>query len=198
MLGFFKKEEFLTDKNGVQVPKSKIKPLDLERHGVVMEIVCGLASAKAELKKAEDKNSELMDAFCHKMADRYGAAIGGIKGNITLYSFDGKYKVQKRIADKIIFTEQLHAAKALIDECIVEWSKNAGDELRLLVADAFNVDKQGRLNLRRILDLRRLNIDNPKWKQAMNAINDSLHVVESKEYIRLYERRCDGSYEHIA
>ena len=36
--------------------------------------------------------------------------------------------------------------------------------------------------------LLRLDIDDPRWKQAMEAIRDAMRVTGSKEYVRFYRR----------
>ena len=53
---------------------------------------------------------------------------------------------------------------------------------------AFQTDKEGKINTGRVLALRRLDIRNEKWQKAMQAIGESLQVVGSKEYVRIYER----------
>lgn len=44
---------------------------------------------------------------------------------------------------------------------------------------------------------RRIKSDDPKWAQAMAAINDSIQVAGSKEYDRFYERD-DATGEYFA
>ena len=114
--------------------------------------------------------------------------LGGKKGNLTLYSFDGAIKVQVAIAEHMVFDEHLQAAKHLIDECIIDWSQGSRDEIKVLVQSAFDTDKEGKINTGRVLGLRRLDIRDEKWQMAMKAISESLQVVGSKEYIRFYER----------
>ncbi|PRL98825.1 hypothetical protein BV011_01718 [Haemophilus influenzae] len=50
------------------------------------------------------------------------------------------------------------------------------------------MDKEGNLNTSRILGLRRVDIQDPRWQNAMQAISESVQVVSSKAYVRLYER----------
>ncbi len=178
--------------DGSLVPESTIKPIDMARDQLVNEIV-----EKAKLVSnqiAEFKVGTFADiqAFVEMSAEQYGAKLGGVKGNVTLMSFDGRYKVQRSIAESISFSEQLQAAKALIDECIHTWSEGANDNIRVLVNDAFQVDKEGNINIGRVLGLRRLNITDDKWKQAMQAISDAVQVVGSKSYVRVYERVGDS------
>jgi putative sulfate transport protein cysZ len=44
------------------------------------------------------------------------------------------------------------------------------------------------LNTSRILGLRRVEIQDSRWQNAMQAISESVQVVSSKAYVRLYER----------
>ena len=60
--------------------------------------------------------------------------------------------------------------------------------MKTIINDAFAVDKEGKFNLGRILGLRQLEIADPDWKKAMDAISDSLQVIGSKRYMRVYER----------
>ena len=98
-----------------------------------------------------------------------------------------------------MFDERLQAAKNLIDECINEWAKGSRPEIMVLVQQAFQTDKEGNLNVGRILALRRLEIADERWKAAMTAIGESVQVIGTKQYVRLYERVGDsGRYVPIA
>jgi hypothetical protein len=118
--------------------------------------------------------------------------LGGKKGNLTLVSFDGRFKVIVAQSETLVFDERLLAAKELIDQCIRGWSEGASTELLALVNDAFRVDQAGKLSSGRILGLRRLDIQDKKWKKAMEAISESVQVASSKRYIRFYVRLEDS------
>ena len=60
------------------------------------------------------------------------------------------------------------------------------------------VDKEGKISTGRVLGLRRLNIHDEKWQQAMQAISDSIIVTDSKNYVRFYERDENGKYQPIS
>ncbi|SCZ73713.1 Protein of unknown function [Photorhabdus luminescens] len=121
-------------------------------------------------------------------AEKYGTAKGGKKGNVTLYSYDGRFKIQRAMQDRIAFDERLQAAKELIDNCLADWTEGARPEIHALINQAFSTDKEGDINTGRVLALRRLDIDDERWQQAMVAIGEALQVIGSKSYIRVYER----------
>jgi hypothetical protein len=135
--------------------------------------------------------------FIARSAKEFKVKMGGKKGNVQLLSFDGKYKIIRSINEFLSFDERLQVAKALIDECILEWSNGSDDKIKVLVTDAFRVDKQGKIDRNRILGLRRLNIKHPKWSRAMDAITESITVTNTKEYIRVFERQPNGEYQPI-
>ncbi|HCA2844606.1 TPA: DUF3164 family protein, partial [Citrobacter freundii] len=88
-------------------------------------------------------------------------------------------------------------AKELFDECVTEWSQGANDNLRAIISDAFQVDKEGQLNTGRILSLRRVKIQDVRWNRAMEAISESLQVAMSKTYINFREKDKGGKLINI-
>jgi hypothetical protein len=59
------------------------------------------------------------------------------------------------------------------------------------------VDKAGKINTARVLGLRRLEIQDPDWQKAMQAITESIQISGSKQYLRFYERNDRGEYVQI-
>lgn len=193
----FDPSQYRTDARGALVPINSIKPSDLMRDDLIKEIIAKVTPLNAQL--AELKRDVINDlrSFIDISANEYGVALGGKKGNVTLTSFDGSYRIQIAMQDTLHFDERLQAAKQLIDECLHEWTQNSGAELKTIVQAAFDVNKEGQINTSRVLGLRRLNIQNEKWLQAMNILSDSIQVQASKEYVRFYQRNKDGKYELI-
>ena len=87
------------------------------------------------------------------------------------------------------FGPSLQAARELVEQCISDWGEGAGDEIKLLANHAFDVDKQGNVNREKIFALRRLEIDDERWRQAQAAITDAIRVIGSASYTRFYVRQ---------
>ncbi|NLA89841.1 MAG: DUF3164 family protein [Alcaligenaceae bacterium] len=185
------KQEYKKDSQGRLVPIESIKDIDLARDELVLEIVEKAKKVNSELSEFKRSAFEDIQAFIDLSAEKYDAKIGGRKGNVTLNSYDGKYRIMRATQDRIAFDERIQAAKALIDECLKDWTAGARTEVSAIIDRAFEVDKEGQLNTGRILTLRRVNIDDPRWVKAMKAIADSTQVVSSKSYIRVYVRQGD-------
>lgn len=188
----------MEDQLGRLVPVDQVKEIDQARDALVREIVEKALGVSAQIREFKTGVMGDIQAFVDLSAERFQAKVGGSKGNITLLSYDGRYKVQRAIDEYIVFDERLQVAKALIDECIHAWSEGSRSEIRVLINDAFQVDQQGKVNTKRILGLRRLNITDERWKRAMDAIGESIQVTGSKAYLRVYERQADGSYAQIS
>jgi hypothetical protein len=181
---------FMLNAVGHYVPESMVAPIDKQRDQLVKELLSKASIVNSSL--VEFKNIAFADiAAFIELSGRIQHQSRRKKGNVTLYSFDGQYKVQFAVAEKIKFDERLQAAKTLIDECIKAWSEGSSPEIQVLVQSAFETDKEGNLNHGRILSLRRYAIKDERWQRAMLAIGESIQVVGSKQYVRFYQRRDD-------
>lgn len=186
--------QFWEDRNGKFVPVNNIKEVDKLRDEVVNDVFKKAQSLHNHMREVKNEVFDAIGAFIALSAEEYNVKLGGNKGNTTLFAFNGKYKIQYAISEYMQFDERIHAARKLIDECLKDWTKDSNDELKTLINQAFSVDKQGNLSTGKILALRRYEITDDRWQEAMKAISDSLQVIDSKSYIRVYERDANGKY----
>lgn len=176
------------DAEGRLIPEAMVKPIDRARDDLVRELVTAARGVSDVLARFKARAFADIGAFVEMSGEQYGIKLGGNKGNVTLVSFDGRFKVVRQVSETLVFDERLQAAKALIDECIQDWAQGSRDEIKALINDAFQVNKEGNINTGRVLGLKRLNIADEKWQRAMQAIADSIRVAGSKPYVRIYER----------
>ncbi|TND55333.1 sulfate transporter [Aeromonas veronii] len=179
---------------GHWVPENLIAPADKLRDEVVLAIIAAAREQHAQLAAFKIGAMQQIADFVDLSAEQYGVAWGGTKGNVTLLSFDGRYKLIRAVGEHRKFDERIQAAKALIDQCIERWSDGASSEIRALVDHAFRVSKSGHIDVNQVLSLRQLNIDDPDWLLAMQAAVDAIQVTGTSQYLRLYERDAHGRY----
>ena len=185
------------DARGNLVPDSKVKDIDKLRDQVVREL-CQMAEERSKgLSEFKLNSMQNVAALVTTSMEQYGVKSGGEKGNVTLFSYDGAYKIIRQMADHITFGEQLQAAKELIDRCLNRWAAGADDNVKVLITHAFQTDREGKINTGRVLGLRRLDIKDEDWLLAMQAISDSIQVANTKPYIRFYKRNSEGAYDAI-
>lgn len=182
------------DRQGRTVPDSHVTDAEKMKDELAERLVSSAEAMRASLKAFKDAAMGEMYAAKGLLFEKYGAQIGGKKGGFGLTTYDGSAEVKIEIADRIVFGPELQAAKALIDECLEDWARSANDNLRLLVEDAFSVNKAGRIDTKRVLGLRKFNMKNDdgtpdqRWVQAMEAITDALIFDQTTTYIRFYRR----------
>lgn len=181
-------EGYRLDAKGRLIPEDQIKEIDQLRDELVRSIVDRACELRDDLSDFKNDTFSEIEAFVETSANEYDVHLGGKKGNVQLVSFDGRYKVLRAIQESITFDERLQAAKSLIDECLREWTADARPEVATIVQDAFRVDAAGNIRTGQVLGLRRLNIQDKRWLNAMDAISDAVQITGSKSYVRLYER----------
>ena len=183
---------------GHLIPEGLIKPIDLLRDEVVLKQVAKAKELQLQMQATKVQMQQEIADYLDLSASEYGVSYGGAKGNVTLTSFDGKFKVERAIGEHRIFDERIQAAKAQIDACIERWAEGSSVEIRALVDHAFRVNKQGRIDVNQVLSLRQLKIEDQEWREAMDAIADAITTIAKTEYIRLYERQSSGKYAAVS
>ena len=171
---------------GHLVPVAQVRPIDKARDEFVKETVAKAREVQRIIRDFKRESMSGISAFVQLSAERYGAKIGGEKGNVTLETYDRKLRLVRQVSETLAF-----------DECLSDWCEQAPGELRAVVEQAFRVNKEGRINTNAVLALRKLNISDERWMNAMQAIGDSLTVADSRPYIRVYERDEFGKYHAI-
>lgn len=182
---------------GNLVPIERIKEIDLTRDEFVLGVIKKAVEISAKLAEFKTSLAGDIQAFLELSAEKYGVDMGGARGNLSLTSFDGKYKVMRCVADRLEFNEQLQAAKTLVDQCLRDWTHDSDSKVRALIEQAFQTDKKDKINTKRILALRQLKIEDETWQKAMEAIGDAVTIAATCTYYRAYERDDKGEYRQI-
>jgi hypothetical protein len=184
-------KRFCIDAKGGLVPEEAIKPLDLLRDQLVSSIQDKVLAMRQKMEDTKADCLNDIEAFMNLSAEQYGVKLGGEKGNVSLTSFDGSARVVLAISESLDLTEGVHAAKQLIDEYLTDLTKDSSSDLRTLVTNAFRV-KQGKMDVKRILELRSYNISDERWKKAMDIISESVRVTSSKRCFRVHSKKDDS------
>jgi hypothetical protein len=124
---------YRTNAQGHLIPESQVKPVDKLRDEVVMTIVAAARQQRQLLAAFKLESMQKIADFTDLSASEYGVEYGGTKGNVTLVSFDGRYKLIRAVGEHRVFDERIQAAKALIDTCISEWSGGADERIMALL-----------------------------------------------------------------
>ncbi len=180
-----RKEKILVDASGREYPAKILDPEIVKRDTIVNRLMGKASRLHDRIESEKIKMVDDIDKYLNQTAQKYGEEW---KGNAELLSFDGKYKIEVRQRERIEFSEKLQIAKQKIDGCLKRWSEDSNINLQAVIKEAFQVDKKGEIAKSRILGLRRYNIKDKQWQQAMDLIDEAIQVTSTKQYIAFYER----------
>ncbi|ARW11733.1 hypothetical protein S101447_02695 [Acetobacter ascendens] len=189
---------FMQDSRGRLVPEANVRPSDKLQDELVRRLHHEAEPVRQFMMDFKRLCFAEINAFLDLVAEQYSTKLGSEKGNVTLTSYDGTLRVTVAVGNVISFGPEIQAAQTLIHGCLNRWSEGANANLKAVVLDAFDVDKQGSMNVGKILALRRLEIDDEEWQRGMQAISDSVRVDVTKDYVRLHRRPSpDAKWELV-
>lgn len=180
-------EGYMVNGQGHHVPVDQVKPLDILRDEFVWKWILRIVEENERMAQLKADMFEEYDALRELAATEYDTQLLSDKGNGTVRAYSNAARIEISRSDLISF-DDLEPAKLLIDECIQEWSQDARQELVALIDQAFKPGRSGRISRSAIMGLMRLDITDPRWLRAMDAIRDAIRVDGTKDYIRAYVR----------
>ena len=177
------------DAKGRLVPERLVREEDKLEDQTVRRIVAFGVDLADQVARFRAHCYADVAALLDLLTEKYGGGRRpGRRGNYSITSFDGRLRVVVQVQDRVAFGPQLQAARRLINECITEWAEGTRAEIRALVQLAFEPDKIGNVNREAVFRLRRLDIDDERWRGAQRAIDDSIRIDGTRAYLRLYWR----------
>ena len=171
------------DSKGRPVPEEYIRPEDKRRDKLVESILKRVSKLSAKLESEKTEIVDAIEKYLKELA-KDNKVREGWKGNILLYNFSQNLCIERRIDETVSFDERLQMVKTTIDKWINNKLKDTDPTLSKVIAQAFSVDKQGRINTAMLLKLKRIDIQDAEWKKAMQLLDDSIFVKSSKMALR--------------
>lgn len=178
------------NKSGKEIHPDLVKPLDKKRDKMVTMVVKWSLTLEKRLAQVHRKVIEKCEQFLEWQAKQYDLTAGK-SGSITLADFSNTMKIKFTVPPRREFDDKLDLAKSALDAFLKEKMAGADLDIQAIVNESFNVDKKGKVDTDAILRLRELNITHPKWKAAMNLINESLQVSYAKRYVQILVKEGD-------
>ena len=171
------------DSKGRPVPEEYIRPEDKRRDKLVESILKRVSKLSAKLESEKTEIVDAIEKYLKELA-KDNKVRENWKGNILLYNFSQNLCIERRIDETVSFDERLQMVKTTIDKWINNKLKDTDPTLSKVIAQAFSVDKQGRINTAMLLKLKRIDIQDAEWKKAMQLLDDSIFVKSSKMALR--------------
>jgi hypothetical protein len=118
------------------------------------------------------------------------------KGGYSVSTFDRDVKIEISIQERIEFDDKISVAHEKIKQYLAEKMQGVDADLQSLINQAFETRK-GRMDVKRILSLFRLQIKHPLWLEAMELIKSSISRNDSKRYVQILKKDVNGEYRNI-
>jgi hypothetical protein len=198
-----KTDETLTmvNRNGKEVPISNINPYTKRRDRLVKRLMSRAEKLQDTMRREKAAMMSDIEKFMKYSAEskKYSKELN-IKGNLALSDYSSLMKVELKRADIIEFDERLNVAKGIIDNLLSKWTDDdsLNANLKLIISEAFNMDKKGNINRAMIIKLTKLDIKDPEWEKAVQLIHESMDAKGSRDYIQFKKRDgIQGDFESI-
>jgi hypothetical protein len=169
-----------------QLRETYLAPL-LHRH---LEIYLGIADLKA--RYLDD-----IEALLQLCWERHRVKFGGKKNNVTLYTFDGLFRIERNFQNRTRYDEQIGAAEALIKEFLDDVAASLPTDARTLISNAFERNAQGDIRRAEMIRLRGLKIEDERYRRAMQIIAAAEQIIDRACYFTVSVRDAGGKYQPL-
>lgn len=189
----------IEDADGNLMRLDKVDPFDMEKDQIVRTLAQDAIIITDELNGFKSRMAECLQTFIEKLAEQYDKKLGGKQGNLTMFTYDRKFRIERSVQKREAANERIVVVKEMIDDCIAKWSKGANKNLQVLADKYFKTDKDGNYNIKLLRSLKREPVgqDDDEWQKAMKALDDAIDVVSSATYYRVAVRDDAGIYHNI-
>lgn len=182
------------DDRGRPIPEQYIPATDKKRDKLVESTFKKVVKLAEKISETKVEIVSAIDKYLNELA-KENRTRENWKGNILLHNFDKSLVIDRRIDDNIGFDEKLHMVKTIVDKWLYDRLNGIDENLGKVITQAFNVDKQGRVNTAMLMKLLHLEIEDSEWKKAMRLLKESIIIKSSKQYINFKRKVKQDSGE---
>jgi hypothetical protein len=188
------KEEW-PDNKGRMIPCEYIPQNELNKSKILEWLFALAMKMHEELAMFKTAANNEVQSYLDHIAAEYGQ---NYTGNCMISNFSDTQRIVFKQTTKMVANETINVAIKSVDDCIKSWSEGINESLIAIINDALRVDTYGKRDLKQMMRLFTLEIDDPNWRRAMEALKASIKTVESKKYM-YFEYRDDeaGDWKSI-
>lgn len=188
------KHVYWLDGEGLKVPVEYVSEEDQQRDKFVDDLIDDAERLQGLIGSYKAKMQKKVEAYLDEVAGNYGENWAG---NARIRNFSQDAEVEVRQAKLLAFNETLAIAKKKIDNCISKWAQGSRAEIIALVNQAFRVNQKQQIDVKEIMKLLTLDIQDEEWQDAMGLIQKSITVESTKQYLIFRRRDETGKMQTI-
>lgn len=189
----------IKDAQGLDIPIKLVPKIDLEADKIANKIAKEADKLSEQLSAKKTEWLSLCDNWFEQLLYKLKTedkSHGKGKGNYTITSYDKTIKIEINIGMRIEFDSKLQLAQTKINEYLEKITEGTGDEIRVIVNNAFSTTR-GNLDTKKIMSLFRYQIKHQLWLDAMDILRQSITTNVSKRYVNIFRKDTEGKYQAI-
>jgi hypothetical protein len=193
-----KKAKVYIDKDGREIPAGYIHKIEKDKHAAAIKLAKRATKLSLELAEFKKELFKVCDELHERaLVENQVKLRENSKGSYTISTIDKAVKVEVTVSEFGTFGDDISIAHALIKEFLAEKTKGIVDaDLANIISSAFET-RGGNLDVKRILSLKKYKIDHPTWRQAMEVIDKSYEVRNTKRYVRIWMKDEHGELQMV-
>lgn len=182
------------DHKGQEVPSNHVRPLDKKKDAFALKIAKRAKKISEQIEQFKKELFEGGDDLWNQMQESENVRTG--EKGYSIASFDKSIKIEVSQHERIEFDDNIKLAKAKIFEYFDEKLSKNETELRSIIHNAFETSR-GKLDVKRVMSLFKLNINHHKWIEGMELLKKSIDRNSSTRYVQILEKDAEGKYRAI-
>lgn len=186
----------MTDADGNLIRLSNIHETEILEHDMVLSIACIWEALAGKLERFKAYCFEDVTTLVDLLFEKHNARRGGTEGNITLTTYDRRWKLIIAIQRRITLAPEVMAAKAKMLEAAREMAPEDSADLETIITATFT-QVDGQVRVAEVLRLCNFKYSNKKWNEAIEIARSAIEVIGKKKQIRLYRRNNQGQYDAV-
>lgn len=183
------------DHNGDVIPTAYVPSLDKARDRVAQRVLKQAVDLNVRMAKFKDESLMACDALFDKMLEDHKVRKNS-KGGYSISSFGKDIKIEISIQERVEFDDLIQVAQLKINEYLESKTHGIDTDLQQIINLAFKTT-QGKMDVKRVLGLFKLNIKHHLWVEAMDILKKSISRNNSKRYLRVWKKADNGEYKAV-
>jgi len=184
------------DAEGREIPGRFISRQKRKADKVVESVFRDVKRYREQTAKVKQRIEKKVEEYLKYLAEEYKTGKDW-KGNAVIMNIAQDKRIGVQVHTRVEFDERIMIAKQKIDSCLSRWSDGAKEELRMIVQQAFSVNRKGMYDRKQLFGLMKLQIRDKEWQDAMELIKESMQVVIYKTYMYFEERNERGEWKRL-
>jgi hypothetical protein len=188
-----------TDESGKTVPYSAIKKSEIVYEREAYNIAKAALAANKNLSKLKQFIQKSIACCVDAFHKDYKGKRTEFKGNYTIHNFNDTIKIEVSVSNPIVFDDlTIKKAQETFKEFLTEGVSAKDETIKEMVLGAFE-STRGKLDVDKIMSLKRYSdrINDPRWKRAMQLIDQAIRRPATATYYRVWVKDENGKYQNI-